>query len=342
MLFYIDGKQQAKTIKGTKREAEKMLREIERQIDQGEYQAQPKKVVTVGDVLKEWLEWTDGRLKRSTRTRYASAVDNWLLPNFGGFALSALGPREIAAICSGWKDRLSEASIKANRDILSAALQYAVRMEMVDRNAASLVNIPLTRERQAPKALENDQISLIIRSAPRFLYGGQAALALLTGMRLGEVCALRWESVDLERSQAEVRIGAYRLNGGEVFIDTPKTKSSKRLIALPEQAVSLLRSLPVEGEYVFGADRPLTPANVSQGVARMLKKLGVGLTMHGLRHAHSSYLNRSGVNPRVVQERLGHSNMSMTGLYTHTLSSQDREAADAFSGIDDAGTMTGA
>jgi len=326
MLFYIDGKQQAKTVKGTKREAERMLREIERQIDQGEYRDKPKKVVTVGDVLREWLSGVKERRTITTYETYERSVRNWLLPAFGELPLSGLSPAAIEAAYREWGERGSSPQSILNRHTpLSATLKYAMKRGYVSCNAASLADLP-SRDEKDKTVLDDDTIRRLVIDAHSNQYGPHAALAVMTGMRLGEVCALKWEDVDMEKREIMVVRSAAR-SAGRVILKAPKTRSSRRPISLSVGTVGLLKGLPRRGEFVFGGDSPPNPATVSAGVCDLCRRWGV--TMHGLRHSHASQLNRMGENIKLVQERMGHSSIKETmDTYTHTLPSQQGGMAE--------------
>lgn len=325
LLFYVDGVQKSKTIKGTKRDAERMLREIERQVDQGEYQEGVKKVVTVGDVLEKWLAGVKARRAITTYETYERSVRLWLLPAFGATPLADLGPGRIEAVYAGWLTAgMSPQSIANHHTPLAGALRSALKDELVHRNAADLVDLP-ARCSTEKTALSDEQMQLVTRGM-NSKYGPHAALSAMTGLRLGEVCGLMWGDIDADKRELVVERSAARVRGGDVILKPPKTKSSRRRVSLPAEAVTLLSSLPRRGVFVFGDDQPPNPSNVCNGVRKMLR--GLGVSMHGLRHAHASLLNRMGENPKVVQERLGHSSLGETmDTYTHLLPSQQVELA---------------
>jgi integrase len=174
-----------------------------------------------------------------------------------------------------------------------------------------------------------------------------------TGARRGEVCALRWRDVDLDKRTLVIRHSIAKSGNGVVQKDT-KTHASRR-IALDEATVAILRQYRLDLErraatiamkirddaYVFSLDPdggvPLHPDLVSGRFRSLCRKLGiVGVRLHDLRHLHATQLLAAGVPVRTVSGRLGHANASTTlNVYAHFLEASDREAADVVSRLFD-------
>lgn len=338
LLFYVNGKQKSKTVKASKRDADKMLREIERSIDLGTYDDGSKKAVTVGDALIGWLGYVAERRKPSTVHRYRQLVESRLLKEFGGFEIGALGPRDVEVIYKNWGDGgLSPATVRLYHIALSAALRWAMCRELVSRNVASLVPPPKPEGTRSKGVLSDEQIIRLISCSTAMPYGPQAILAVATGLRPGEVSGLKWEDIDWEAGEVNVVRTAVRVGPGEVVLGPPKTKSSRRRVTLDAGTRSMLAQLPREGEFVFGGSSPKSPGATGKGVKRHCAKLGYYLPMHALRSSHASYLNRKGVNPKEVQSRLGHASITETmDTYTIPITPRQDGAASAFNDI----TMT--
>jgi integrase len=169
--------------------------------------------------------------------------------------------------------------------------------------------------------------------------------AAFTGLRRGELLALKWSNVDLSKRTLAVRESVIRLHGEFVFKET-KTKKGQRQVLLPQRVIPILRNQRKaclqrrlsagisyrEQNLVFSSEsgNPLDPTEVSHQFARIAKEAGFeGLRFHDLRHTHATLLLAQGCHPKVVQERLGHENISTTlDTYSHVLPSLQKSAAD--------------
>lgn len=155
--------------------------------------------------------------------------------------------------------------------------------------------------------------------------------------RLKELLALKWRDLDLDLACIYVAHSLHRLDDGNIIIKEPKTSSSRRPVDLPPSLVLLLRQHRIDQEvqqimfgqnldensFVFSrADSsPLNPSTVTHAFSKMAARAGLPhLRLHDLRHIHATMLLKAGVHPRVVQERLGHSNIASTldNLFSHS------------------------
>ncbi len=180
-------------------------------------------------------------------------------------------------------------------------------------------------------------------------------LAISTGMRLGEVFGLKWECLDLKKGIVYVRralITSHKISGGEWFQE-PKTAKSRRQIPLPAEVTQELRQYQkwqeehkqqlgdkYEDNQLVIANTFGRPANTSNFTTRYFKKLLVdagidrSVKFHDLRHTHATLLLLEGIHPKVVQERLGHSTVTMTlDTYSHILPDMQDAAVKALDGI---------
>ncbi len=181
-------------------------------------------------------------------------------------------------------------------------------------------------------------------------------LLAMTGMRRGEVVALRWSDVDIAHRRLTVN-QSVSVIGGEEIVDAPKTRRSRRVIDLDPETVSLLKQHRARQRELFlmvgvaatASDRvftnelgdPLRPASVGQAFRRLVDAAGVPvIRLHDLRHTHASHLLMAGVNVKVVSDRLGHASVSFTlDTYGHVMPGQQAEAAAALQArlVEDAG-----
>ena len=172
--------------------------------------------------------------------------------------------------------------------------------------------------------------------------------AFYTGLRRGELLALKWGDVDLDMSTLSVNRSVYRAKGGQSISQNPKTAKGRRLITLTSSSALLLRSLwerqEVDGflqGYAVNADSPvfryrdgspILPKGLSGGLTRIMHRAGLeGYSLHDARHAHASLMLRQGVHPKIVQERLGHAKVGATlGIYSHVTPGLQEAAALRF------------
>jgi integrase len=196
----------------------------------------------------------------------------------------------------------------------------------------------------------------IVRDVPAFVFkiAGErlyapAMVALFTGMRLGEVLALRWSRVDLDGKTIAVREALEATKAHGIRFKTPKSRAGRRHITLPDLLVDALREhrkaalelrmqlglgrLPSNDALLFANldGGPLQPSNVSSDWGEVASRVGVPeITFHGLRHTHASQLIASGVDIVTISKRLGHAKPSVTlAIYAHMFTSDDRKAAAA-------------
>jgi integrase len=226
--------------------------------------------------------------------------------------------------------------------VLSAALRQAVKWQAMAVNPALAVSPPRPDrpELMVPDAAAVRQILEAAEGPLRMAL----LLAASTGMRRGEVLGLRWAALDGTR--LHVNSSLQRVSGELVFV-APKTDRSRRTIALPPITVEALRRWRKDqaerrlllgeawhdaGVVVDRGDgRPLDPAELSHGFARLCARNGLeGVRLHDLRHAFATQLLVAGVHPKVVSDALGHASTAFTmDVYSHLLPSIGEQVADA-------------
>ena len=230
--------------------------------------------------------------------------------------------------------------------VLREALSHAVKWGTLVRNPTDAVDPP--RPRTRPREMwDTDVIHQFLKEATKSPFRDIYNLAVLTGMRRGELAGLRWEHVDLDHGKLSVATTLQRIVGKGVVQGQPKTARGRRMLALSHSAVRLMqgvRSRQIERRlgagpawkdtgYVFTQEdgSPIDADRISKDFARIVRKAGLPyLTFHGLRHAHATLLLTAGVHPKVVSERLGHSNISITmDIYSHVLPDLQETAAQA-------------
>jgi integrase len=333
------------SFKGTKREAQVKLAALITSVGAGSY-VEPSKSTVTEFVRARVTQWeAAGDISGRTAQRYRQLVENQIAPHLGAKALQKLTRLDI----EGWHNALHQGGLAprtighAHR-VLSKALSDAESDGLVVKNVCKL--------RKAPKVAESEMV--IVQDVPGLvakMLGSRlyvpAMVALFTGMRLGEVLALRWGRVDLDRKVIEVREALEPTKAGIRF-KVPKSKAGRRDATLPDLLVETLREFrkaQLEIRLKLGAGKlpddallfanleggPLQPSNVSSDWGDLAGRIGVpDVTFHGLRHTHASQLIASGVDIVTVSKRLGHAKPSVTlAIYAHMFQKDDAKAAAA-------------
>lgn len=335
----------------TKREAETLLVQLLHERDSGLERSPGRQ--TVAQYLDRWLrDYVAVSVAPSTAAHYREIVTKRIIPALGAVDLSDLRPPQIQAFYSrllsdGRADGtggLSAKSVLRYHQVLHAALHHAMRWQLLARNPADSVQPPRA-ERRELTTLTAVQVSALLAAADETPIGRLARLAAMTGMRRGELLGLRWQDVDLEAGVAHVQQTAQRIPGKGWVFRQPKTRLSRRAIALSPATVTLLRQQrrqQAEGRLLAGSvyqDRdlvfasavgtPIEPGTILRTWTRVLATAGVGhVRWHDLRHAHATLMLASGVHPKVVSERLGHASIAITlDTYSHVLPGLQAAAA---------------
>lgn len=341
-------------VKGTKRDAERELTRILGEIERGGY-VEPTRM-TVGEWLVLWLsDYAPSKVSAKTLERYAEILHAHLRPALGAIRLRDLTPDQVQAfynrsLASGRLDGqggLSPQTVKHHHRLLSQALRRAKRSGHIDRNVCELVDPP-TVERRDMAILDNAETSRLLRATEGRRIYMPILLALWTGMRRGEVLALKWRNVDLTRAELRVVQSLEQTREGLRF-KAPKSGRG-RVIALSASIVQALRKHEIEqkkerlrlgpiyqdnGLVVAMEDgRPYRPHHITQTFRETARALGLAVRFHDLRHTHLSQLLAAGVHPKIASERAGHASVAITlDIYSHAVPSLQEDAAQRFDEI---------
>lgn len=301
---------------------------------------------TVGQFLERWVAAVKPRLRAATWREYdRHRRDYWSL--IAKVPLTRLTPAQVESAMAKLLERgLSAQTVRHARSTLRRALHDAMRDGLVTRNVAALARPPRLQRREM-RALTPAEVDRLLRGTADTTHGPLFAVAVGSGLRLGELLGLRWSDVDLEARQLTVRRALTRADGGGWTFDEPKTARSRRTVMLPAVAVDGLRrqrARQAEERLAAGAawqdqdglvftdalGRPLQPSAVSHAFRDAAERLGLPVRLHDLRHTAASLLLAAGVPLKVVSETLGHSSIAITAdVYSHVTPDLKREAADA-------------
>ncbi len=339
---------------GTKRQAQVECARLISAMKGGTY-IEPDKT-TLATFLDKWVDHIKAHVSPRSHERYADLARKNIVPLLGGVTLNKLRPAQIAeayatALASGRRDGkggLSPRTVHHMHRILKQALAQAVKWELLNRNPCDAVDPPKV-ERTAMHTFDLPQTAELIDALRGTRMLIPALLAVLCGLRRGELAALRWHNVDLEAGQIAVVESAEETKDG-VRYKEPKSGRA-RTVALSStmtdelkahrarQAQELLKlgvRLSGDSFVVAQADAsPLKPTSITHEWVRLLGQTTLPrIRFHDLRHAHATHMLASGVHPKIASERLGHSKVGITlDLYSHVLPNMQ---ADAVAQVDDA------
>ena len=354
----------------TKAEARAKMREALKRLEAGMPATDAR--TTLGAWLREWQDngLKSRGLKCTTESTYKLLIRCHMIGDekreieadpIARIAFDKLKPSHLTA----WLVRLEakglgDASRRQLYHVMRLALDAAVNDDLLARNPAERVRRPVVEQKEA-RHLGPADVARVLQAASGLRYDAALTLIAYTGMRRGEALALKWDAVDLVDGTLEVRGTLARVDG-ELVVTPPKTKKSRRTIALDARLVDLLAAhkdiQEAEAEraanlwedtgYVFTTEfgRPVDPRDffrTMQTAAKRAKVAGVGI--HTLRHSMASAAMAAGANIKDVSEILGHASVSITGdVYLHVTADSKRAAlatvADLFSG-EMAGEMAG-
>lgn len=325
------------------------VEEVQRKLDaikQDALRGLPMKAekLTVGEYLIRWLEdAARPTVRPSTYVRYSTLIRKHIAPRIGGIQLDKLSPVHVQGLYA----ELERAGVSPRmrqfiHAVLHRALGQAVKWSLVGRNVCEAVERPRVPHKEA-RTLDADQARRLLEAAKGDRLEALCVLALTTGMRQGELLGLQWEDVDFKQSTIYVRRTLLELNGK---LTTGETKSGRnRRVDLPDVAVQALwehrKRMLAEGHpgpWVF-CDTKGGPIRKNNLIRRwfkpLLQRAGLpDIRFHDLRHTAATLLLSLGVHPKIVQERLGHSQISVTlDTYSHVLPSIQKEAAQKLDAI---------
>lgn len=341
------------TFRGTKRAAQIKLAELITAVDQSKY-VEPNKVTVAEFVRIRVDQWeAAGDISARTAERYRELVDNQIAPHIGAKLLQKLRTLDI----EGWhttlrnggradgKGGLAPRTIGHAHRVLGKALRDAVKNELVTRNVVA--------EESAPKVDDDEMV--IVKDIPAFIEKLQdhrlfvpAMVSLFTGMRIGEVLALRWGRVDLDRKVIQVREALEETKAHGVRFKGPKTKAGRRDITLPDILVDTMREFrkaQLEIRLKLGTGKlpdaallfadldgaPPSQKRYSKAWSDFTDQIAMpDLGFHNLRHTHASQLIDAGVDIVTISKRLGHAKPDITlRIYAHLFRKDDGKAAAA-------------
>lgn len=328
-------KYHSKTIHGTKKDAERYLNEKLREKGLGEFVESTKE--TLESYLDRWLETSvKPSLAPSTIINYSKAISIYIKPQLGNIQLSKLNPLDIQEFYNKLHGKgLSSKTIYNINGVLSKSLNKAVDWGLIRSNPARKVDKPKKRKKEM-KVLNPEQAKSFIEASVYSPHKALFSLLLTTGLRPSEALGLRWVDIDFKAKKLHVQRTLYK-SGSTWSLHEPKTSYSRRSIPLSEIVIEDLLEHQTEQndlknsatfysdhDFVF-AGKSGAPIDYKTVYRKHFKRLLADaclpeIRLYDLRHTCATLLLSTGVNPKIVSERLGHSSVSITlDTYSHVL-----------------------
>lgn len=292
---------------------------------------------TVSDFVDQWLA-TAG-LKPASEESYRNNLRAHVLPVIGALRLDQVTATHVARVIAdcraqGKASRTAQYAYTLTRRLLQVATDW----EIIPANPAARVKRPAAQsaERVVWTVAQTATFTAHCQEASG-LWGDLFLLALLSGLRLGELLGLEWRDIDWDRGCLTVRRNVVELKGPVWVTQAPKSRSGIRTVALPAPALVTLRqrqqTAAVTTAPIFRREDGQPPRRhaLATQFARFCRRAGVPyIGLHGLRHQHVSLLAHAGVPVKVAQQRVGHATPVLTlGIYTHVLGDADQQSATA-------------
>jgi integrase len=284
-------------------------------------------------VAAEWERTVLPMYKASTQKNHRHIAAKHLVPRFGELTLVDVTPQEIQGYVAHLvREEYAPKTIDHIHDVLSAILRTAVKWGHLKENPARGAALPTITTVKPKWALTTAQAKALLEALPP-LARTMVGVALLTGVRRGELFALRWQAVDLTANQLAVKEAVYEGSFG-----TPKTAAGLRALPLSEGAAALLtawqakakRTGPDDLVFATWSGKPISPNNVlRRWVFPACEALGLpNATWLTFRRTYSSWAHDKGVPGKVVAELMGHAKVDTTlNVYTQVIDGAKRAAA---------------
>ena len=303
--------------------------------------------ITLGEWLDKWMdEYMMFTLRESTLESYGCLIRNQVKPFIGNKPLSALTTSEMQKFYNKIKKEgrvrehpihgkaLADSMVRGIHMMLHEALDMAVKERLIVKNPTNGTTVPKCNyaEKQVLVDSQLDTFLAVIEAYPEwvdFFY-----TEVMTGLRKGEICGLKWSDVDFESGKLRVQRAVTRQKGG-IRIGETKTDTGMRVIVLPPSVLDMLRRRKTEAlsEWIFykltNPCEPMSPDAAYRKLKVILKHAELPLIrFHDLRHTFATHATDGGVDPKTLSGILGHTNASFTlDTYTHVTTDMQKKAS---------------
>jgi len=308
-------------------------------------QNNPYSVQILKEFLVEWFNSKKMTIRPNTATQYEQIIRTHIVPNIGQVRLRDLNLEMVDRFYSELQKKgTSVRTIRLVHSVLHVALERAARYNLIVRNPAHGATVP-RQEIKEMIALDEEQVSRFLAAASGNRLHVLFHLAVVTGMRQGELLALKWSDISLDKGHINVRRQVQRQTGVGFVFSEPKTRAGRRKIGIGPYTIEMLRHQKIlqdglrvqakdawqEDDLVFTSNvgTPLDQRNVLREFGSVLKVAGLPkIRFHDLRHTAASLLLNNGQGAIAVSKLLGHSKPSVTvDIYAHVYNETMDEVA---------------
>lgn len=325
----------------TRRDAQAELTRTLGTLEQQTYVA-PANQTLAQFLTTTWLPAIESTIKLSTFESYRRVIRRHVIgrpigarkmQQVDGPALNQLYALMLAGDAT--HPALSRKTVRYCSTILHRAFKDAMRWQIVSRNPVEASDPPKPGDRPEFTIWSASELQAFLDVASSHRQSGLWWILGTTGMRRGEALGLRWSDVDWDASTVTISRALLATEKGAKTWSTPKTKASRRTVVLDEDTITALkahRARQNQEKLALGAGyqdhdliaalvdgSPTAPSRITEQFGRLAQRAGLPrIRLHDLRHTHATLALEAGIHPRVVQERLGHSHVSVTlGIYSH-------------------------
>lgn len=287
-------------------------------------------------LTNEWLEMKKLSIKQSTYVKYEFVLEQHILPYFKDYSLKDLSLKLFISYFENKKQEdLSESLLHSIKSIISCLLNYAYELDLMDNINLHHIRIPRTtsKKRNLTKKEKNQIIKYIKNNTDSLSIS--MLLALYSGLRIGEICALKWSDIDFDNQILTVKSTATRLKTNneskktEVILLSPKSKSSYREIPLPDFIITYFKQYDYHhsSHYILSRSNKIyEPRKLEKYFRAFANEHKISCTFHCLRHHFATECVLNNVEIKALSEILGHSNVSITlNVYVHTTLEQKKK-----------------
>lgn len=348
------------TARQAEREAKQVAEAYERRILGGNFIVLHD--IRLSEFCDEYLDLVQKTLSPGTLETYRRVIERIIKPEIGHIKLNdftSLNAQhfinrlsESGMRVDGKGTQIAPATVKRYFTVLKSIMAKAYKLDLIEKNPTESAKLDFPEiDEPEVQIMDRDETAHMLAC----LEGEPLELRLLvhvavvTGMRRGEIAALQWKAVDFDKNTVTVSQSNYKVKGREIETKATKTRRVRKII-IPEYLTDMFRQYRREqnrhkitlgdawheGGWVFTqADgKPVNPTSPTRMFDKFLKRHGIPhIKFHALRHTSATLLLASGINIKNVASRLGHTQLSTTNRYVHALKEIDKEGAEVFEGM---------
>ena len=334
-----------KVLAKTKRECQQKLKQL-RETVTGPRTEKVRSEMPFGEWLDFWYQtYVKPQIRPTTQANYEAKIYQHIIPALGGIQLDKLTTGDIQKFYTNLKkggrllraelygEGLSDQTVRGIHTTLHAALNKAVEEKLICRNPSDGCKLPSSKPREM-KVLTPEEIQRLLIQAREDGCYELLLLELSTGLRRGEICALKWDDLNLKTGTLKVERQVHRVNG-ELVVSQPKTKASNRSIILPPPVLAVLKAYKKSAttQWMFPSpvkeDSPQDPTAVRKRLSTILKRAECKhIRFHDLRHTFATASLEHGMDVKTLSTIIGHVSSSTTlNIYAHVTDEMQRTAA---------------